>query len=89
MLILTDYDELFICEKCENPLVAGIISIVKDSAICVCKCRKGHKKTIRLPMKEKKDWIAILTKYIYQCRCGNDLTDLKMYTTGDITGYIN
>ncbi|MHA1229653.1 MAG: zinc ribbon domain-containing protein [Candidatus Helarchaeota archaeon] len=82
---MSNYAELFTCERCGNPLVAGIVTIVKDNANVISKCIKGHKKTIKLPMEDMIKWIDILTKHIYQCRCGEELTDLKMSTTGETT----
>ncbi|MHA1271202.1 MAG: zinc ribbon domain-containing protein [Candidatus Helarchaeota archaeon] len=79
------YEEIFICDRCNNPFIVGIVNIVKDQAHCIVKCKKGHKKIIKLPMDDKMKWIVPLTKYIYQCRCGAELTDLKMSTSGGIT----
>ena len=84
----TDYETMFKCSKCGNPFVVGIVIIEKDKAKCKCGCRKGHKKTILLPMSEKMNWIDQLTLHIYQCRCGNSVTDLKITTSGEMTNLV-
>ncbi|MBD3228112.1 MAG: hypothetical protein GF329_07980 [Candidatus Lokiarchaeota archaeon] len=83
-----NYEDLFTCEKCGNILVAGIIQIVEDKVKCKCACKKGHKKIIELPMKDKINWIVPLTAHIYKCLCGNEVTDLKMNTSGDKTDLV-
>lgn len=88
MLRLTNYEDLFICEKCKNPLTAGIVRINRDVAQCTTACKNNHKKTIELPMADKLNWIKPLTKAIYRCRCGEECTDLKMSTIGEITKLI-
>ncbi|MHA1694395.1 MAG: zinc ribbon domain-containing protein [Candidatus Helarchaeota archaeon] len=85
---MDEYRELFICEHCKNPLIVGIINIVKDQAQCIAKCKKGHKKIIKLPMNDKLKWIDVLTEQIYHCRCGEELTDLKMSSSGGITNLV-
>jgi hypothetical protein len=84
VLRLTDYEDLFFCEKCKTPLTAGIVRINRDVAQCTTACKNNHKKIIELPMSDKLNWIKPLTKAIYRCRCGEECTDLKMITTGEI-----
>jgi len=85
---LEKYDELFTCQKCKNPFIVGVINIVKDNAVCKCACVKGHKMIVKLPMSDKVKWIVPLTKHVYLCYCGAELTDLKMSSSGEVSNIL-
>ncbi|MGQ9721917.1 MAG: hypothetical protein ACUVXA_11415 [Candidatus Jordarchaeum sp.] len=73
-----EYVDVFTCVKCRNPRITKSARVVKNNAIIIGKCLKGHPFNLKLPMEQEHKWIGHLRDSVYKCRCGMPLEEHKI-----------
>ncbi len=73
-----EYADVFTCIKCRNPRITKSARVVKNNAIIIGRCLKGHDFDLKLPMENEHKWIGHLRDSIYKCKCGMPLEEHKV-----------